>query len=197
MAYTLAKKVVGLDFRGIDFNFTYATWNPADKGADCTLSGGSLVATHGASSVVSGVRSTLGKSTGKWYWEATKTDGTAATVVFGIGKAGSSFQFPGFDANGWSYYAGAGQKINNNVAVAYGAAYGTGDVIGHALDMDTGTVEFFKNGVSQGVAFTGLSGTVFASAASGSGNVNVSQANFGASAFAFSVPSGFNAGLYI
>lgn len=45
----------------------------------------------------------------------------------------------------------------------YGEKFGrSGDVIGVQLDFDAGTIEFYKNGVSQGVAFTNLSGTVYA-----------------------------------
>lgn len=51
---------------------TYATWNPADKSADITLSLGNLKATQTTSSWDS-VRSTIGKTSGKWYWEYTMT----------------------------------------------------------------------------------------------------------------------------
>lgn len=48
-------------------------------------------------------------------------------------------------------------------SVEYGDKFGkSGDVIAVQLDFNQCTIEFFKNGVSQGVAFTNLTGTVFA-----------------------------------
>jgi len=37
-----------------------------------------------------------------------------------------------------------------------GSAYGLGDVIGVRIDLRAQSIEFFKNGVSQGVAFTNV-----------------------------------------
>ncbi|WP_024834549.1 hypothetical protein [Ruminiclostridium josui] len=45
------------------------TWNPTDKEWGVTLSNGNLTAT--ISGLSSGVRASLGKSSGKWYWECT------------------------------------------------------------------------------------------------------------------------------
>ena len=75
----------------------------------------------------------------------------------------------------------------------YGAAYDT-EVIGVALDMDAGTLTFYKNGVSQGQAFTGISGTIYAMASLVVSGTLV--ANFGASALAYTPPAGYNSGLY-
>ena len=47
----------------------------------------------------------------------------------------------------------------------YGAAYGVGDVIKISLNMDTNQITFYKNGVSQGVAFTVSNGTYYLVAA--------------------------------
>ena len=41
----------------------------------------------------------------------------------------------------------------------YGASWTTGDTIKAVIDFDAQTIEFFKNGESQGVAFTSISGT--------------------------------------
>ena len=170
---------------------TYATWDPANKGANISLSGGNLIA---SSSAVGGVRSTIGKSSGKWYWEYTAT--TASNMINGVGNASASLaSYPGSDANGWGYRSFNGDKANSSTA-AYGASYVTGDVIGVALDITSGTIEFYKNNVSQGVAFSGLSGTIFAMCGSVSGS-DVLTANFGATALTYTPPSGFNAGLYV
>jgi hypothetical protein len=64
----------------------------------------------------------------------------------------------------WGYIGGTGGKcFSVPKSVDYGAKFGsTGDVISVTLDFQAGTVEFAKNGVSQGVAFTNLTGTVYA-----------------------------------
>ena len=50
-------------------------------------------------------------------------------------------------------YAGSNGQIRiNSTAVATGATYTTGDIIGVAADTINGTVQFFKNNVSQGTA---------------------------------------------
>lgn len=181
------------DITGVASN-VYATWNPADKNSGVTLSNGNLTAT---SSVTGGlVRSTISKSSGKWYWEETVVSTLTHEPVVGVANSTANLTlYLGGDINGWGYYGDNGNKYNNNSGVAYGATFVAGDVIGMALDMNAGTLTFYKNGVSQGTAFTGLSGSIFAA----DGNTNessVTTANFGATAFAFTVPSGFNPGLY-
>jgi hypothetical protein len=46
--------------------------------------------------------------------------------------------------------------------MTYGDKYGFGDVIGCQLDWDAKTIEYYKNGVSQGVAFTSLTSPCYA-----------------------------------
>jgi hypothetical protein len=60
-----------------------------------------------------------------------------------------------------------------------------------AFNLDAGTLEFFKNNVSQGVAFTGLSGTF--SPAIGDAVASSASFNFGQRPFAYAAPSGFKA----
>jgi hypothetical protein len=171
----------------------YAVWDPATQGASLTLSKGNLVCTvTGAGN--GSVRSSIGVSSGKWYWETTVT--TYGNIVVGVAYSTlSSSQTPSSDPNAWAYY-GDGNLWHNSSSSAYGATYTTGDVIGYALDMGAGTLTCYKNGVSQGVLVSGLSGTVYAADGGYAAN-GVNTTNFGASAFAYSVPSGFNAGLYV
>ena len=68
---------------------TYATWNPADKGADITLSGGNLVATHTSDNAAT-VRANVGKSSGKWYWEITTTGHANQGWLFGVADGTTS-----------------------------------------------------------------------------------------------------------
>ena len=171
---------------------TYATWNPADKSADITLSLGNLKATQTTSSWDS-VRSTIGKTSGKWYWEYTMT---WSDWFDGIGNSSATLtNHVWFDANWRSYYFSDWSKVNNNTYTAYWATWNGTSVISVALDMNAGTLIFYKNNVSQGTAFTWLSGTIYAMIGV-YGNTTSVTANFGATAQTYSPPSGYNAGLY-
>jgi hypothetical protein len=57
------------------------------------------------------------------------------------------------------------------------------------MDMDAGQITFYKNNVSQGVAFTGITGSLFGMCSViNSGGTNSITANFGATAFTYSPP---------
>lgn len=171
---------------------TYATLNPADKDAGITLSGGDLTAA-GATSV----RATISKSSGKWYWEVTQNAITTFGGLFGIAKSTESLaSYVGNGPNGYGYYANTGAKYNSSSPVAYGSGFTTGDVIGIAWDADAGTIEFYKNNVSQGVAYTGLSGAFFPAVSGAAAGSSTCTVNFGATAFVYTPPSGFNSGVY-
>jgi hypothetical protein len=166
----------------------YCTLNPlAVKIASAvTLSNGNL----DAATVTSGdiCYATMGMSSGKWYWEITCISGAQ---MLGISKD----VFPITDwqtTNGLAYYSANGNKYTNSSGSAYGASFTTNDVIGLALDMDAGTLVFYKNGTSQGTAFTGITGTYFASVQNAGAN-GTSSYNFGQRPFAYTAPSGFKA----
>jgi hypothetical protein len=86
---------------------------------------------------------------GKWYAEASYTGGTMANAYIGVTR---SDYLSGVAANtGQVVYIGNGQKRINGVDTAYGASFAVNDIIGMAVDTAAGTIEFFKNNVSQGV----------------------------------------------
>jgi len=171
---------------------TYATWNPNDKGSSISLSAGNL---NAQGSNTGSVRSTIGKSTGKWYWEILFNGGASR---IGVADASADISLTcGSDTHGWGYQYNTGSKINNGSATAFGAAYSATDVLGFKLDADAGTVEILLNNSSQGtITLTGLSAPYYADTSA----INVSgldcTANFGATAFTYSVPGGYNSGLY-
>ena len=96
--------------------------------------------------------STLGFSSGKWYYEYYPE--TIGTGIVGIRRADS------INYDNTYMYAGTGNKITNGAGGGsnYGNSWGDGDVIGVAVDMDNGTLTFYKNGASEGQAFSGISG---------------------------------------
>lgn len=173
----------------------YSTWNPADKSASVTLSGGNLTASVAFNNIGS-VRSTVSKSSGKWYWEVTVASISGGDIcAVGIAKAGSVNL--GSDANSWAYWSD-GSVFNNNVLATTGTSWLAGSVtIGIAVDVTAGTVAFYLNNVLQYTYPSGVTGPVFACLhLDGTNGARVGTANFGASALTYSPPSGFNPGLY-
>ncbi len=170
---------------------TYATWNPADKGAGFTLSGGNLVAT--STVAYAAARATVGVASGKWYWEVTlsglgywflgvATTSQSLTTVLGNPNAS------GVQSN--NYYW-------NSLTSAVGGGFTliAGDVIGFALDANTKTLAVYQNN-SLIITITSVqSGTVYPAISNYSGTENYT-ANFGATPFVYTPPSGYNAGVY-
>ena len=175
---------------------TYATWNPADKNAQVVLTTGNLTQVNNLGSIA--VRATIGKTTGKWYWEVTRgQNGTGETSV-GIGTASATLaNWLGFDVNSVGYDSTIGSLYKNNAVVASGlGTYNTaGDTIGIALNQDNGTVLFYRNGVLVSTYTHGLSGAVFPMVGAVAGAQN-EIANFGQYPFKYAVPAGFNSGVY-
>ena len=171
----------------------YCTWNPLANGG-ITLINGNLDVSRALASWVASL-STIGVSSGKWYWEHTCTAAQNATNITVVGIAQGNLSLvtmPGFTVNGWVYVSESGNKWNTNIQLSYGATWTNGDVIGVAFDADNGTLTFYKNGVSQGQAYTGLSAgpyfPVISLYGTSSGNTN-----FGQRAFAYTAPNGYKA----
>ena len=86
-------------------------------------------------------------SSGKWYWEYLALSTSNATHIGVCNKECDAYDaydlFTYYSNNGSYYY-------DPNGTVSYGATWGVNDVIGVAYDADNGTIEFYKNGTSQG-----------------------------------------------
>ena len=181
------------------------TWSQTDKNASIALSNGNLTATKsGGDGAYGGMRSTQGASAGKLYFEVLIVTGTTSPfITVGLALAAASLSnYTGADANGWGYYGQTGQKATNAVLSTYGAAFGTGDVIGVFYDGATGSVWFAKNGVVQGggdpvagtsPAFTGVPNTVIPSAAlwRASSPAHAVTGRFKTSDFSYAPPTGY------
>lgn len=182
----------------------FATMNPLDKYSSVSFAKGNLYAGVSANIGGSGgFRGSIGVGSGKWYWEV--IPGTIPSnrpyMAIGVDTVNtpiSSVNQAGTGQLSTSYiYRADGKKDNNASPVAYGTSYVAGDIIGVALDMDSGSTTFYKNGVSQGVAFTGISGvvapsfSVYTDAASSPMSMNM-DVNFGQRPFAYTPPAGYN-----
>lgn len=151
----------------------FATWNPVSPASDTTFTNGNLTVAYGPNFTPGVVIGTVGiavTGAGKYYWEnridasSVSPITTAMIGVWGMSTTTGATNYPGFtNTYGWSYYGESGNFYNANGGIntnrSYGATYGSvGDIIGVALDMtaSNGTITFYKNGVSQGVATTGI-----------------------------------------
>ena len=136
----------------------FCIFNPVDIPANSSgstgtihdLSDGNLTLTN-TNSAFREARSTFYLTQGKWYWEAKST------------REGGSQSQVGVVLN--NYSGGSGQrrvyqhnakKYDDSGSSDYGATWTTNDIIGVALNLDDGEITFYKNGSSQGVAFTDL-----------------------------------------
>jgi len=154
----------------------YATFNLLNNtGGSKTFAEGNLKVTGGGAAVNSTEYPTFQLPSGKWYFEGT-VGAVGAASITGIGTSDFFYQ-----ADGSVYPSGSV------------ASFTTNDVIGVAIDVDAGTVQFYKNGVSQ-ITKTGTAGATVlpAFALGGSATAPIWYANFGQRPFSYTPPTGFN-----
>ena len=136
----------------------FSTWNPLFKpwsGSTTYTYGNTRLynshSTHGASAT------TLGATSGKYYMEMRQEN---ANNIF-VGVCGEGFVSDDINnkysgntedaTTGLFIYKSNGRKVVNGAGTnSYFTTYGSGDIIGIALDLDasTRTVTFYKNGVA-------------------------------------------------
>jgi hypothetical protein len=172
----------------------YAVWNPINIETSTTISEGNLKFLCSSGGSYNTCTGTISVSSGKWYWELTYTGASGDGSQTGI--LASTRNLAGLATSAatgtWSdgyAYSSNGNKVNNGSGSAYGSTYTTGDVIGVALDLNAGTLVFYKNNTTQGTAYSSLSGSFVPSA--GSFNSNYYQVNFGQRPFSYTPPTGF------
>jgi hypothetical protein len=164
-------------------------WNPKDAGGNCLFSNNNMAVSI-SSGAGQAVRTNTGKSSGKWYFEI-KAPGQAN--IFGVSTNAASVTNMYYSVNFWGY-GGFGEKWSNGSWVAYGSSFTTSDIVGIATDFDVGTLTFYKNGISQGQAFSGLSGTFYPTLTNeSSGAMGIATLNTGATPFAYTPPTGYSA----
>jgi hypothetical protein len=184
----------------------FCTLNPIWNHSANTLSEGNLKSSHSPTGYWEASSSTFGVSSGKWYFEFSPVV-VGATIV-GVRKLDAALSTSGSNSNQWGYYSN-GTKKGNSAEVSYGSSWTSGDVIGVAIDVDAGTLSFYKNNSSLGEAFNNLSAEVnpyieFGSSSNGvanfgqdssfagnktTGSANANDGNYGD--FYYTPPSGF------
>lgn len=131
--------------------------NPNDKySSGVTLSTDNKTVTFD-STVGGAVRGTIGRSSGKWYFEvkilAIESGSTGYTPGIGIAPATTNLSHPWQSADELLWYSYGSNSsyllYGNATRFAYGTFSWIGDVIGVALDMNAKTLRFYRNGVAQ------------------------------------------------
>jgi hypothetical protein len=153
----------------------YATFNPLrGDGYIGGLSNGNLDVRAAATGNDFRPLSTIGVSSGKWYWEVTKTYAGSSSTDFIVGIANAA-------STGATYSSGS-QRIDPD-----------GTIYGVSIDFDTLTfaikkdnVALYSTSIAQDTYFAYVNVFFFGAAAS-------ATINFGQRPFAYTAPSGFKA----
>jgi len=133
----------------------FATLNPLSNSLQASYSEGNL---DEACEDNYGVGATQAFANGKWYWEVKIKAGDNNLV--GIANSDEQHRFTTvFGINNYSItvYGVNGQiQKEGSVAENTSVTYGANDIVGVAVDMDSGTrtVQFYKNGSTLGSAVT-------------------------------------------
>ncbi len=113
--------VVPPESTGSTSSGTYATISTTDKASEITVSGNTISSTTNA---WKSARATIGKSSGKWYWEVKNNTNSNSYWVRGIGKSSTSLtDFVGRDGNGYGWYNDGTSSLRyaSNSPVNYGS----------------------------------------------------------------------------
>ncbi len=151
---------------GGEITGNYATWNPLVQSSS-TFSNGNLQATTsgGSGYPLDMANFYTPAGTGKWYWEF-ELDALSGSNYTMVGMLPGDSDYVQGASNtphlhgGISVYVG----YNGDVNAASGAAtagtatatFAVGDILGWAFDAENGTLQCYKNGVSQGTQFTNI-----------------------------------------
>tara|TARA_B110000014_G_C19925023_1_gene478531 strand:- start:39 stop:647 length:609 start_codon:yes stop_codon:yes gene_type:complete len=150
------------------------TWDSSTKASCITLSNSNLTSLESnCTPSWNNIYGSTGVSSGIKEWEITidawdNNIGNGYDVMIGVSKLRTQNPSTAVGNGSYCYILQNGQKFimtSGYSASNYGASYGEGDVIKISLNMDTNQITFYKNGVSQGVAFTVSNGTYYLVAA--------------------------------
>jgi hypothetical protein len=193
----------------------YATFDPSNwKGANVALSNGNLTATGSHDTTGRTVRATIPITDGKWYWEIHLDSGLSCIPGFEVADCNlyAAGAWPGWVCPGWGYIgaidgAAGYMRVDGTLtpSTSLTPTFSSSSVVMFAYDADSGLVWIGVDGVwinsgnpaagtnSLNPSYPYTTDGYFAVVVS---NGDVVTANFGASAFEYSVPSGFNSGIY-
>ena len=188
----------------------FATMNPlvVNTSAESSFAEGNLQVSTTDSGVFGAV-STIGVSSGKWYWEVKPTQIENKNAI-GVTAAASADAINNHRPGDGSYSAGirssGDAKLNGSSESGSWDSFTTSDIVGVALDLDNNKLYFSKNGtfMNSGDPTSGSTGTgaisltepasttdgfyffAFGDPGAGSGTANIAQFNFGSPPYSIS-----------
>ena len=178
----------------------YAVLNPNANPQSATISSANLATTYYPASA-GGPSSTIGVSSGKWYFEFTPTVTVGASGGLGVGIINKAWLSSGnwFDVGQQAYFyyfnsSNTATKYFNGTSTSLGAYYlSPGDIGAIAFDIDTLNIYLYKNNVQVGTGTLPSGQTWFASSGNGSSGAQTYGAyyNFGQQPFTYTPPTGF------
>ena len=147
----------------------FCTLNPIAGNGDSISEGNLKGEGDSGSGVFQGWTSTFAMSSGKWYWEVNAVD-VNNIMQIGVHPTGAAIDTStnlSYHTDSMIYNSGGTKAIGTGglgdapttkTTTSYGASYTDGDIIGVALDLDSGTttLTFYKNNSTQGAAFSNL-----------------------------------------
>ena len=176
----------------------YATLNPLDRqSSNGELSNGNLDIKQTPSAWAM-YRSTMFVSSGKWYWEVTLGNDEYSTIgictdVYQMASGSNNWASNSDEFVGFYPYDGKVYNASNTISYTNGDTSASGSVIGVALDMDNGTLTFYKDGTSLGQATSGLTGKNISPTHWLYDSTAADSYNFGQRPFTYTAPSGYKA----
>ena len=193
--YNFVTSGTGTDVMSDTPTKNYATLSPLGSSFQTrhTLSDGNLVYTQSANSgqaATMNSQSTIGVSSGKWYWEVS----SATNQALGFGE--NLHEIGSYNSSGAYIYSGGFGVFGSDITAPSGSpTYSSSDIIGFALDLDDDNdCVVYKNGTSIGTFTTIPSRTWFPTGfVNSSGSSGGATFNFGQRAFAYTPPTGFKA----
>lgn len=190
-------RLIGFDGRRLVAGEQNAFWNSADKNASITLSGGDTIATDSGTPFQS-LRGILGRSTGKFYFEAL-VGTSAGNLWVGLGSSGASLSsYTGATADSAGQASGGNAVTTWTKAQAGTTTVAVADVLQYAVDFSAGYIFFGKNNLwlyssdpttGTNPWVTGISGTLYPMGSPGSGTITLKTKT---SELTYSPPSGYS-----
>jgi len=131
----------------------FCTLNPLSTDSGVTLSSGNTESDYDGS--VGNAKGTLGFTSGKFYWEVKIATASSDYPMLGIGSLDEAQMqkttggsYPGGFTNSYGTYGNGNVYANGSNTGSQSFTYATNDIIGIAVDLDSGTktIKWFKNG---------------------------------------------------
>ena len=202
--------IVATDQRTDTCTNNFATMNSlvVNTSAESSFAEGNLQVSTTDSGVFGAV-STIGVSSGKWYWEVKPTQIQNKNAI-GVTAAASADAINNHRPGDGSFSAGirssGDAKLNGSSESGSWDSFTTSDIVGVALDLDNNKLYFSKNGtfMNSGDPTSGSTGTgaisltdpasttdgfyffAFGDPGAGSGTANIAQFNFGSPPYSIS-----------